>query len=718
MSPLDIQTRALAAFDHVVNSPVGFRAREGQRHMAELVAQTFSTPTLGKCEEEPERAFAVIEAGTGVGKSIAYAAPAIAAALARKTRVIISTATVALQEQLVHKDLPLLSTLMPEPFTHALAKGRGRYVCKYKLQRWVNGEAEPDLFADEMPTQGSTGAGGQSGAVGSGRAPTEYQLLFYRQMATELKEHRWNGDRDTLAVPPTPEMWRPVAAEASSCTAKHCPDYQDCTYFDQRKALAASQVIVANHDLLLATINGNTLPDLSDCLLVLDEGHHLPSVALNHFQESTDLTRLRWVEQLALRARKTAEMLDLDCAVELGGQGSALKQHLQEAAQQALALYRPRGLTEEPVELLPIGPLPAMLSQPVSEVLTLSAALLKNLQNISNALRTQMKERPEDARELSTHYVQLGVLAPKLEAVQSWAALMLLESEVPAARWFTFGQYGEFMSITASASPIQPASALRHKLWGKARAVVITSATLTSCGNFDFFLNETGLRGLDNVSTRVVSSPFDFARQGHLVAVETQADPKRAADFNQAMCKELMSDLAQVQAGALVLFTSRDQMRTAVDSLSGSLRHRVVVQNDLPRQTLLQRHRDRVERGEASIIFGMQSFGEGLDLPGALCESVFICKLPFAPPSDPVSSARSQWLRSKGRDPFMELVVPAVSIRLAQWVGRAIRSETDQAHVYCYDRRLIQTSFGQRLLAGLPPFKRQRRNPQGQVFDL
>lgn len=710
MSPADIQAQALAAFDHVVSGSPGFRPREGQRAMAELVARTFSTPTLGKTEDEPERTFAVIEAGTGVGKSMAYAAPAIATALARKTRVIISTATVALQEQLVHKDLPLLSQLMPQPFSYALAKGRGRYLCRYKLQRWISGEAEADLFAEELP--------GAASAAPAGRGAGEYQLLFYRQIADEYKSRRWDGDRDTLPVPPSPELWRPIAAEASSCTAKHCPDYQGCAYFEQRKALAASQVIVANHDLLLATINGNTLPDLSDCLLVLDEGHHLPAVALNHFQEGTDLTRLRWVEQLVLRARKTAELLDLDCAVELPALGQALRQHLTEVGQQALSLYRPRGLGDEPLELLPVGPLPAPLDAGISQILSLSAALIKHLQNISTALRGQMKDRPDDARELSTHYVQLGVLAPRLESVQAWAALMLLETEVPAARWFEFGLHGEFMSITASASPILPASALRHRLWAKARGAVLTSATLTSCGSFDFFLQETGLAGLEGVSTRVVGSPFDFSAQGHFVAVETAADPKRAGEYNQAMCKELMADLDRVEAGALVLFTSREQMRCAVDALPGRLRSRVLVQNDLPRQSLLQRHRERVERESPSIIFGMQSFGEGLDLPGRLCESVFICKLPFAPPSDPVSSARSQWLRSKGRDPFMELVVPAVSIRLAQWVGRAIRSETDQAHVYCYDRRLVQTSFGQRLLKGLPPFKRQRRNAQGEVFEL
>ena len=136
------------------------------------------------------------------------------------------------------------------------------------------------------------------------------------------------------------------------------------------------------------------------------------------------------------------------------------------------------------------------------------------------------------------------------------------------------------------------------------------------------------------------------------------------------------------------------------------------MQTALPRQTLLARHREAVEMGEPSIIFGMQSFGEGLDLPGALCESLFITKLPFAPPDDPVGEARAEWLRSSGRNPFNELVVPATAIRLAQWVGRAIRTEEDQAHVYCYDRRLTGTSYGQLLIKSLPPFTLQRRPVQ------
>ena len=209
-------------------------------------------------------------------------------------------------------------------------------------------------------------------------------------------------------------------------------------------------------------------------------------------------------------------------------------------------------------------------------------------------------------------------------------------------------------------------------------------------------------------------SPFNYAAQGTLIAAETQADPKNAAQFTAEMVEALLNDLARVEYGALVLFTSREQMRQAVDALATVMRPLVLVQNQLPRTQLLARHRERVAAGEPSIIFGMQSFGEGLDLPGRLCESVFITKLPFAPPDDPVGETRAEWLRAVGRDPFSELVVPATAIRLAQWAGRAIRTEEDQAHVYCYDKRLTRTSYGQRLLKGLPPFTLERRGARGQ----
>ena len=218
------------------------------------------------------------------------------------------------------------------------------------------------------------------------------------------------------------------------------------------------------------------------------------------------------------------------------------------------------------------------------------------------------------------------------------------------------------------------------------------------------------------MTTLEVASPFDYATQGQFITVETLADPRHAGSFTTEMVQLLLRDVAKVAHGALALFTSRDQMRQAVQALTPALRAVVLVQGELPRTLLLQRHRERVLQGGASVIFGMQSFGEGLDLPGTLCETVFIAKLPFASPDDPVGESRAEWLRSVGRDPFTELVVPATAIRLAQWAGRAIRTETDKSFVYCYDRRLSGTSYGQRLMQGLPPFQRLRKDTRGQLL--
>jgi ATP-dependent DNA helicase DinG len=165
-----------------------------------------------------------------------------------------------------------------------------------------------------------------------------------------------------------------------------------------------------------------------------------------------------------------------------------------------------------------------------------------------------------------------------------------------------------------------------------------------------------------------------------------------------------MADLKDVQHGALALFTSRAQMRTATQALSGELLDAVLVQGTLSRTRLLASHSARVEAGLPSILFGLQSFGEGLNQPGLLCETVFICKLPFAPPSEPVDEARAEWLRKMGRDPFSELVIPATAIKLLQWTGRAIRTEEDRAQVICYDKRLQLQSYGKRMLNGLPPY--------------
>ena len=726
MLPDDIARLALQAFDHAVDASGAFRDRPGQRLMAEKVAHTFSTATLGRVEEdddEPIRAIAVVQAGTGVGKSLAYCAPAIAAALARNTRVMISTATVALQEQLVNKDLPALAALLPQAFRFVLAKGRGRYVCKLKLSRHAGNADEgveaddDDLFADEL-------------AAAAPLHVMEARAVFYAALVRDLLSGAWDGDRDSLARPPESDLWSPVAAEASSCTGKHCPVFNQCTYYEKRKELVGAQVIVVNHDLLMSSLGSRMLPELDNCLLVLDEGHHLPAVALDHFAASMDLSRTLWIETLANRARRIGGLMTVSESADVPRLAAQLRQSMVDLSRLLMDLHgqafkearTPQGLVRF---RLPRGVLPEALDEPLRLLRLLAESFLAVLSTIAKALRNAMRDQPDEARRLSILYAQLGMLSPRLEKVQATTELLLKTAEgeqdsVPVAKWFTFetgagGLDNGLVVIKAHASPILPGSTLRQHFWSRVRAAVVTSATLTSCGQFDFYLRESGLDQDPAASALEVASPFDYASQGRFVTVETVADPRHAEAFTAEMVKSLLGDLTLVEHGALCLFTSREQMRVAVAALAGSLRDTVLVQGELPRALLLSRHRARVEAGAASVIFGMQSFGEGLDLPGQLCESVFIAKLPFAPPDDPVGEARAEWLRSVGRDPFSELVVPATAIRLAQWAGRAIRLETDRAFVYCYDRRLVSTPYGRRLLQGLPAFTQERRSAAGTV---
>lgn len=720
LSPL--AQSALQAFDAVVAASGDFRDRPGQRLMAEQVARTFSEAELGKVEDdetEPGRSIAVIQAGTGVGKSLAYCAPAIALALARNTRVLISTATVALQEQLVNKDLPALAAQMPTPFRFALAKGRARYVCKLKLNRLSGGvQDDDDLFPDEEPGEGFVR-----------RNTTEARVHLYADMAHALAHATWNGDRDTLAEPPDADVWSSVAADARSCTGKHCPLFNDCTYYDRRKELVGAQVIVANHDLLLSSLGSRMLPDLDNCLLVLDEGHHLPATALDQFACAMDLSRTGWVDKLATGVVRIAALVNVSDATDVPRLAGQLKQTLLDLSRLVMELYGSqlndaRGAWGPPRARALNGELPAVLDEPLRLLVVTAESYLAGVSAVARALRAEIRDKPEQARRLSILYAQIGMLAPRLEEVLSTAQMLLRDAGspdeptgercAPVAKWFTCEVVGDFIVVKAHASPILPGATLRANLWSVVRGAVITSATLTSCGQFDFFLKESGLHGDPAAVTLEVSSPFDYALQGRFIASETAADPRDAAGFNADMARSLIRDLGDVRHGALALFTSREQLRVAVEALPGDLRAVVLVQTELPRAVLLNRHRERVAAGGVSIIFGMQSFGEGLDLPGQLCESVFIAKLPFASPDDPVGEARAEWLRAAGRDPFSELVVPATALRLAQWAGRAIRTETDRAFVYCYDRRLTRTGYGKRLMRGLPPFTVVRHDAQGR----
>ena len=773
--PLAREALALAAFDHMVSHAPGFRARPGQREMAALIAHTLSGVSLGDGSVSaeaglPERGIAVVQAGTGVGKSAAYASTVIPLALAQQKRVIISTATVALQEQLIAKDLPALAAALPEPFTFALAKGRGRYVCRLKLDQLSGGDAaSADLFesddalgaADASPA--AVAASTVANAAASARAAERWseRAQQYAQWTASLDAGSWDGDRDRLDEPPEGELWGPVAAERHTCTARHCPSYNSCSYYQARARLAQSQVIVVNHDLLLSTLGLHALPAPEDCYLVFDEAHHLGAVAQGQFTESMDLMRSQWLDRLPRAVDEVAGALQHTPGVDVATLARELKTAQGELARLAMArigalpewlALTGRGRTPEPAEggrgsarggfrqaappergyqAPPVvdrfegGALPPEWLETVAQLHSRASALLKVMEALATQLKANARDNPGDAARCAKLYSRLGVLAPRLQHAQATAELWLQDpaaGQAPLAKWLEAGIQHGLVTLTAHACPLQPGSLLRNQLWNKVRAAVVTSASLVTCGGFEHFLHESGLAYDDAVVAREVQSPFDHARQGRLVVVQTRADPKDVEAYTREMLDALMSDLAAVQRGALVLFTSKAQMRRAQEllerGLHSDLRGAVLAQGEASRAQLLRRHAERVQAGEPSILFGLQSFGEGLDLPGELCEWVFITKLPFASPSDPVGQARADWLKAQGRDPFSELVVPATGARLLQWTGRALRSETDEAVVVCYDARLLRQNYGRRMLKGLPPYKLQRRDAYGVTTDL
>ena len=605
--PLAREALALGAFDHLVAHSAGFRSRPGQREMAAHIAETLSLVGWPSADADPaapapeERAIAVVQAGTGVGKSAAYASTVIPLALAQQKRVIISTATVALQEQLMAKDLPALSAALPMPFTYALAKGRGRYVCRLKLDQLSGGDAaSADLFesddASDSVSQApdALAAHTVASAAASARAAERWteRAQQYTQWTTQLDSGAWDGDRDRLDDPPDGELWSPVAAERHTCTARHCPSYNSCSYYQARARLAQSQVIVVNHDLLLSTLGLHALPAPQDCYVVFDEAHHLGAVAQGQFTESMDLMRSQWLDRLPRAVEEVAGALQYAPGVDVAGfcaaSSSARKASWPAWRWRASApcppgTSSPGARPEHPwpgavltapgapvVERFEGGALPAEWMETVAQLHTRSSALLKVMEALATQLKANARENPGDAARCAKLYSRLGVLAPRLQHLQATAELWLQEpasGQPPLAKWLEAGIQGGLVTLTAHACPLQPGSLLRNHLWRNVRAAVATSASLTTCGSFDHFLHESGLAFDDDVQAREVQSPFDHATQGRLVVVQTRADPKDVEGYTREMLDALMEDLAQVQRGALVLFTSKAQMKRAQELL-------------------------------------------------------------------------------------------------------------------------------------------------------
>ena len=629
----------------------GYEPREGQRAMAEAVAAVVENGgTL------------LAEAGTGTGKTLAYLIPAI---LSRQ-RVLVSTGTKNLQEQIFFKDLPALQAALGVPFTATLMKGRSNYLCRHRFEIYRDG------------IQGDTSAAGR--LIESG----DRVLL---PMIDAWAKETTTGDRAELRdLPEDLPMWKAIAAEAETCLGNECPRYGDCFVTLMRQRAAESDVVIVNHHLLCADASirqgdyGEVIPSCPT--LVVDEAHQLEDVATQYFGYAFSNYR---VEDLA---RDTGRLLATHPFGDRDEQVHRAAQRVVDRSQMffsgialARALHsgggsdaRARYTAESMAECFEDGMMLAGALEGLEAELALAAKANRNDSN-----------DPNDSNEAATALQRrAGELRNDLRVV--------MRADDPDFVYFleTRGR-GTFLR----AAPIDVSRIVRDAVFDRFRAVVLTSATLAVDGSYEYVKGRLGLRDTEEIR---VASEFDYARQA-LLYLPKRMPPPKAPAFAEAAARETIELLKRSRGRAFVLFTSYAVLRTVQRFVEMAVPYPILVQGTAPRSVLI----DQFRTTPNAVLLATSSFWQGVDVVGEALSCVIIDKLPFASPGDPVTAARIDAITAKGGEAFSDYQVPLAILALQQGLGRLIRHRGDRGVLAVLDPRLRTMGYGRRFLASLPP---------------
>ena len=691
-----LQAEIRAAYQELTDS-LNLVPRWGQRQMIAEVANALADP-------EAETPIAVVEAGTGTGKTIAYLVAALPVARARGKKLVVASATVALQEQLLFRDLPDVMLHSGLNFDAALAKGRGRYVCLLKLDHQLSDHGA-DLLIPLYPDEFL-------------RAEEELAGPILEEMIQTLGDGTWDGDLDAWPEQLSPSVRRLITTDQSQCTGRRCPHIAQCSFFRAREGLDEADVIVTNHDLVLSDLRlggGVILPAPEDSLYVFDEGHQLPAKCLNQFalrfHSGSTLQGLRDSERwLAANAEAwVAQGLDERLIPAMTSLVGDLIQRSEDIAELLWQLL-PEADFERPEHRFAHGRIPADLGEQAAGLVAQWGQLNREAIRLEAAL-----ENSQTSGSSSSNNVIAGAADPDLNLANAQGLVARAEQQLavwrafadapgegdPGDGWARWCQHrGTPQSVECQASPILPGELLHDALWHRAAGAVITSATLSALGTFERFRERSGVP----VSARwkQVASPFDPQKATFCVPAMTSEPGNQEAHTRELI--DILPGLIEHDQGVLLLFTSRRQMEAVLERIEGFLTHHVLVQDRMSKARLLERHRLHIDAGEYSAIFGLASFFEGIDLPGEYCRHVVIAKLPFAVPDDPIAAAHSELLEAQGRDPFMEISVPDAAQKLVQASGRLLRTEEDEGRVTLLDTRLLSRRYGRSILDSLPAF--------------
>ena len=681
----NLQEQIRSGYNSLKKNIPNFNDRFQQRKMIASVANAFAGET---------KPIIVIEGPTGTGKTLAYLLAAIPVAQFLEKRLIVSSSTVALQEQLLQKDIPIIEQYTDYKFKVKLAKGRGRFVCITRLTKLASGEMQENLFDDDK-------------IYNWNEPPSKTDVKTIKKLFKNYKDNTWNGDRDSSEIIINNNLWNKINNNFHACNGGKCPEYYNCIFYQERKQLSTADIIIANHDLLLSDISGEhnvVLPPIEESLYILDEAHHLSNKAISHFTaRSSILGAIGWLQAIPKTLQKkeikglkekTADIIQA-CA-QLASALENLHENLIDANLKPL-------LKNDTIIRFPFGKPPQVILE-IGEKHIWPVVKTLRANFISVLIEAKEKIDPDDAdfKIKEQQLAAMSFLSDRLNNLyQLWYYMLKTDDDKqsPFARWME----PEKDDFILNVSPLNASLQLSSRFWQKTEGCLLTSATLTALNSFDRLKN---LLGLDDKLTEFVrlGSPFDLSKV-NLNIPKMKNTPKQV-DLHTAEIVALLPDLLDSSLGNLVLFSSYRQMEQVFQDLPNDYKAIIQTQGSNSKEYILRIHKETIEKNLPSTLFGVSSFAEGLDLPGKLCEHVIIAKLPFAVPNNPREQAYYEWVESLGENPFFSISVPDTSMRLTQACGRLIRKEEDFGNITILDTRLASTNYGRVILNSLPPYSK------------
>ena len=651
---MDLVSRVDAVFDEqgpLARTLSGFEPRPAQRAMAATVAAALQ-----------EDRVALVEAGTGTGKTLAYLVPAI---LSGK-RALVSTGTKNLQEQIVEKDLPILARVLGRPFTATVMKGRSNYLCLHRYQSMKSGT---------LPRQQRLGGFGQPG--------TEVDERILLPMLERWVAVTATGDRAELRdLPDDLPVWSELSASADNCLGTTCPQFGECYVTRMRQQAADSDLVIVNHHLLFADAAvrqgnyGAVIPERD--VAVLDEAHQLEDVATGYFGLTVSNYRVDDLTRDVERAMSAWPAPEARDAVR------RMTARVEDRARQFFDALQPRRRIGEDRVRVTADALADV--QPAGQTLL---AVLEGLEAQIQLLKSARSDQTGDVRPAVLD--DLLALAGRIAELRHDLAILLRASDPDYVFFLESRGRGLFLR----AAPIDVSRIVREEVVEQFRSAVLTSATLAVDGTFEYLKGRLGIRRA--VEQRLVSE-FDYTRQAILYLPRRMPLPRDPA-YAGAVAAQSIDILRQTRGRAFVLFTSYAMLRAVEPMLRAGLSFPLLVQGSGPRGALL----DQFRLTPHAVLLATSSFWQGVDVAGEQLSCVIVDKLPFASPGDPVTAARMEALAAQGGDPFGEYQVPLAILALLQGLGRLIRHRSDRGVLAVLDPRLRSMGYGRRFLASLPP---------------